>query len=365
MRIAFTGIRGIPNRYGGFEQFAEFLAPALVSEGFEVTVYSPHYHPYREKEYKGVKLVHCYDPEPHVGAAGQFIYDLLCILDARKRGFDLIYQLGYTSSGIWQFLLPSSAVLVSNMDGMEWQRAKYSPAVRRFLRFSEKRVALRSDHLIADALPIKDYLEAHYPTSCTYIAYAAEPFNTPDPAMLPNLGVQPFGYYLLIARMQEDNHVEMIVQGYLASGSTQPLLLVGNTDNAFGRYLKAKYPHPGLRFLGGIFDAAWLDNLRYYAALYFHGHSAGGTNPSLLEAMAASARICAHDNAFNRSVCEAGALYFDSAGSIARHIPEAGKDERWAERITLNLQKIKTCYSKPKILDDYLQLFRSLKSKHD
>ena len=365
MRVAFIGIRGIPNRYGGFEQFVEFLAPALASEGFEVTVYAPHYHPCRGKEYRGVRLVHCFDPEPRIGAAGQFIYDLLCIMDARRRGFDLIYQLGYTSSGIWQFLFPASAALVSNMDGMEWQRAKYSPAVRRFLRFSEKKVALRSDHLIADALPIKDYLEAHYPTSCTYIAYAAEVVNNPDPAVLQSLGVQPFGYYLLIARMQEDNHIEMIVQGYIASCAAHPLLLVGNTDNAFGKYLKTEYTHTGLRFLGGIFDAGLLDNLRYHSARYFHGHSAGGTNPSLLEAMAASARICAHDNAFNRSVCEAGALYFNSAESIARHIAEAGSDEGWAERIAGNLQKIETHYSKPKLLEDYVQLFRSLKSKHD
>jgi hypothetical protein len=101
LKIAILGTRGIPNNYGGFEQFAEYLSEGLTEKGHEIYVYSPHNHNYQEKEWRGVKIIHCFDPEYKVGTAGQFIYDLNCILDSRKRGFDIILQLGYTSSSVW------------------------------------------------------------------------------------------------------------------------------------------------------------------------------------------------------------------------------------------------------------------------
>ena len=120
------GSRGIPNRYGGFEQFAEYIAPALVEKGHQVYVYNSSAHPYREKSWKNVNILRGYDPEDKIGTAGQFIYDFNCILDSRKRNFDIILQLGYTSSSVWSFLYPKKPVLITNMDGLEWKRSKYS-----------------------------------------------------------------------------------------------------------------------------------------------------------------------------------------------------------------------------------------------
>lgn len=105
MKIAILGTRGIPNYHGGFEQFAEFLSRYLVSKEHEVVVYCSSLHPYQKSEWEGVKLIHKYDPEDKIGTAGQFIYDLNCILDSRNQNFDIILQLGYTSSSIWSFLL--------------------------------------------------------------------------------------------------------------------------------------------------------------------------------------------------------------------------------------------------------------------
>src|SRR5215469_9735731 len=151
MNIGIIGTRGIPNQYGGFEQFAEFIAPALVERGHAVTVYNSSLHPYKENNWKGVNLVHQYDAEGKLGTAGQFIYDFNCIKDSRKRKFDVILQLGYTSSSVWSFLFPKKSVLVTNMDGLEWKRTKYSKPVRRFLRYAEKWAATYSDFLIADS----------------------------------------------------------------------------------------------------------------------------------------------------------------------------------------------------------------------
>lgn len=361
IKIAITGTRGIPNRYGGFEQFAEFLAPALVEKGFDVSVYCQHNHPWKENTFKGVKLLRCYDPESLSGAAGQLVYDLLCIVHARRQGFDIIYQLGYTSSGLWQFMMPEQSVLISNMDGMEWQRAKYGSWIRRFLRFSEKKVALRSDHLVGDAVPVRDYLSEKYSTPCSFIPYGATIFENPQAAVLEQWTLEPGAYFLVIARMQKDNHLEMIIDGYLQSGSTKTLIIIGNVQNKYGNFLERKYEtSSGVQFKGGIFDSSFLNQLRYFSALYFHGHSAGGTNPSLLEAMACQAAICAHDNPFNRSVCVEGALYFINSAGVSEIIREMDDTQGWQYRKQYNKKRIIQQYNPARILQQYTELFIEL-----
>jgi len=115
LRIGILGTRGVPNHYGGFEHFAAHLSKGLVEKGHEVTVYNSGKHPYQEKEWHGVRIVHCFDPEYIIGVPGQFVYDLNCILDARRRNYDIILMLGYTSSSIWGFLYPKNSIVISNM----------------------------------------------------------------------------------------------------------------------------------------------------------------------------------------------------------------------------------------------------------
>src|SRR3982750_1944781 len=119
MNIAIIGTRGIPNRYGGFEQLAEMLSVGLLQKGHSVTVYNSHKHPYQQKEWSGVKIIHCYDAEHILGTAGQFIYDLNCIRNAGKENFDVLLFLGYTSSSVWGRLFPKGSIIISNMDGLE------------------------------------------------------------------------------------------------------------------------------------------------------------------------------------------------------------------------------------------------------
>ena len=159
MKIAIIGTRGIPNHYGGFEQFAEYVSVGLVQKGHEVIVYNSHTHPFQGNEFKGVRIIHCKDPEDKIGTAGQFVYDLNCILDARKRDFDIILQLGYTSSSIWSRLFPKKAILTTNMDGLEWKRTKYSKKVQKFLQYAESLAIKHSDHLISDSIGIQNYIQ--------------------------------------------------------------------------------------------------------------------------------------------------------------------------------------------------------------
>lgn len=156
LKIGILGTRGIPNNYGGFEHIAGYLAKGLVEKGHEVTVYNSHKHPYQHKLWNGVKIIHCYDTEYIIGIAGQFIYDLNCILDSRKRGYDIILMLGYTSSSVWGMSYPKDPIIITNMDGLEWNRTKFSRPVRSFLKYAEKLSVKFSDHHVVDFPVIKD-----------------------------------------------------------------------------------------------------------------------------------------------------------------------------------------------------------------
>lgn len=360
MKLAILGSRGIPNNYGGFEQFATQLASDLADEAVEVWVYCPHDHPYRESRFGSVNLIHCYSPEYLTGQAGQYVYDLNCIVDARKRDFDLILQLGYTSNSIWKWLLPSKSLIVTNMDGMEWQRSKYSPMVRRFLRLAE-RWAVQSSHcLVADSVAIQQYLRQNYRRPVVFIPYSAAVFQPVDPcpSLLP--GLKPDSYLLLIARLQADNSVETIVKGVLEAGTGLPLVIIGDYNHRYGRWLKQKFESDTIRFVGAIYDQALLNELRYHCRFYFHGHTAGGTNPSLLEAMACSARIIAHENPFNRSVLHHNAAYFSDSTQLAVALTAEQTSREWPSRIERNLESIRVHYSRADITHSYLTLFRSL-----
>lgn len=364
MKIAILGTRGIPNHYGGFEQFAQNLSLGLVRHRHEVTVYNSHNHCYKEKTWNSVNIVHCYDPEYLLGTTGQFIYDLNCILDCRKRDFDVILELGYTSSSIWfkKLLKNSKFVVTTNMDGHEWKRSKYSKWVRRFLKYAEKIAVKHGGHLIADSLPIKEYLQSKYNADSTYIPYGAEIFDTPDPAVPERYDLTPYQYDMLVARLEAENSIEIILDGVVQATTPQPFLVVGNCHTAYGRYLQEKFrKHQNIRFLNGIYDLGVLNNLRYYSRVYFHGHTVGGTNPSLLEAMASSALICAHDNVYNASILGGNAFYFYGADQITAVLDSVARhDEENKVKVSGNLESIGCRYTWDRIIGEYIQHFERI-----
>jgi glycosyltransferase involved in cell wall biosynthesis len=362
MKIAILGTRGIPNNYGGFEQFAEYLSVGLVQKGHDVYVYNSHDHPFKATKWQNVNIIHCYDPEQAIGTAGQFIYDLNCILDSRKRKFDIIFQLGYTSSSIWNFLFSGKVVVVTNMDGLEWKRSKYSRPVQKFLKYAEGLAVRKSDHLVADSIGIKDYLKTTYNAGSEYIPYGANAFNEPAPNVLVSYGLEPYAYNMLIARLEPENSIEIICDGCSAANTNCNLLVVANHKTKYGEYLKQKYAdQKNIRFLGAIYDIHVLNNLRYYSNVYFHGHTVGGTNPSLLEAMASGALIAAHNNPFNAAILNDDAFYFSDKTDVKRIAETVVKNETQKIKLDSNSQKIKTLYSWEKIISDYNTYLSSLK----
>ena len=360
MKIGILGTRGIPNHYGGFEQFAEYLSVGLVDRCHDVWVYNSHQNPFKEPQWRGVSLIRCHDPEEYMGVPGQFVYDFNCILDSRNRNFDILLQLGYTSSSVWHRFLPSQPKIITNMDGLEWQRSKYNRYVQRFLQYAETLAIQSSDQLIADSLTIGEYLMKKYEAPSTYISYGADVFESPNASLLHSFQVNPKQYFLLIARMQPDNHIEEIIKGVLGSSGHTPLVIIGNIGNKYGKYLEKSYASGTIRFSGPLFDKATLNNLRYFSKLYFHGHSCGGTNPSLLEAMAASAPVCAHDNPFSREVLGQNALYFSNFRDISEIINTLEVQPVPESFILNNIQKICSDYQWSNVISAYEETFRGM-----
>ena len=355
LRIGILGTRGIPNHYGGFEQFAEHLSTGLVAKGHEVFVYNSHNHPYHSNTWNNVQLIHCYDPEYQLGSFGQFIYDFNCIIDARRRNFDVILMLGFTSSSAWGWFYPDQSTLIFNMDGLEWKRTKYSKPVQKFLLLAEKLAVRFSHYYIADSVVIQSYLKSKYEIASEHIPYGAEIHDNEDEQLLQEYGVKKHDYFILMARMAAENNIEMILDGFHASNSSKKFLVVGSIDNKTGRHLVQKFKKDErILFTSGIYNQPQkIHSLKIYSNLYFHGHSVGGTNPSLLEAMASRSLVAAHDNLFNRAVLQQDAYYFSSPNEVREIIENTHRNGREMVMINNNLQKIKEQFSWENVIKKY------------
>ncbi|WP_158797192.1 DUF1972 domain-containing protein [Pedobacter sp. L105] len=354
LRIAILGTRGIPNYYGGFEHISEYVSEGLVKRGHSVTVYNSHNHPYTKSSWNGVEIRHCYDPEYLIGTAGQFVYDLNCLLDARKRKYDVILLMGYTSSSVWGKLYPQNSAIITNMDGLEWKRSKYSKPVQAFLKYAEKLAVKHSQYYVADSMVIQSYLKDKYKIDSKYIPYGADLFSENEREQFTKSEILKEDYFLLMARMEPENNIETILEGFNQSTSERKFKVLGDTGNRFGKYITHKFKNDDrIQFKGSIFDNAKVRSLQNNSYLYFHGHSVGGTNPSLLEAMASEALIAAHNNPFNKSVLHTDAFYFNNANEVKNIVETVKRMETEKNMVNNNLYKIKNQFNWETIVDQY------------
>ena len=361
MKIAILGTRGIPNNYGGFEQCAEHLSVGLVQNGYDVTVYSVDSHPYNKNQFKKVNILKKWCPENKIGSAAHFIYDFICLRDALKKDFDVIFEFGYQSVAISFMLLSiKDSIIITNMDGLEWKRAKWSPFVKKITKWFERIAAKNSTFLISDNKGMQDYLKQRYNVESSLIPYGADEVFA-NYSFIKYYNVEPFLYFLLIARLEPENNIEMILDGYVKSKIDLPFLVIGNPETKYGSFLKDKYKDSGAIFLGSIFNKGHLDSLRGFAKCYFHGHSVGGTNPSLLEAMAAKSFIFAHDNVFNRDVLGHNAFFFNSAKEIKEMLLDFNNLAlKKGDMVDNNSRGIKNKYSHKNITEQYIDLIKAV-----
>lgn len=357
--IAVLGTRGIPASYGGFETFAEALAIGLVQRGCAVTVFCEQGDQEPIGTYHGVRLVRI--PAPRLGPLSTIVFDLRCLLRAR-RSFDIVYMLGYGAAPFCVIPRLFGRRVWINMDGVEWKRGKWSRAGRSYLRIMERVAVVVANRVIADSAAIREHLEARYGRlpHCDVIPYGADVMSNAEHTVLARFGnLMPSGYYLVVCRLEPENHVREIIAGFEASGSPYPLVIVGATEqpNAYVRaLLERRSDH--IRFVGAVYDQKPLAALRFHARAYFHGHSVGGTNPSLLEAMAAGNVVVAHDNPFNREVLRELGRYFSDPAQVTDAVRQLDQLETTARLATAQAVRkhVMERYSWQRILDDYWTL---------
>ena len=319
-RIALLGSRGIPARYGGFETFAQELATGLVARGFEVTVFADGREGPVASDFRGVRVERV--AVPVSGAGGTLLYDLCSLWRARGR-FDVVLMLGYGAGGfLWLARGGGTRVWIA-MDGREWRRRKWGPLARAWLRGMERLALRQADRLVFDSAAVcAEVCGRTFPEArLAVLEYGARLDHAEDPVALAAAGLAPCRYYLLVARIEPENHVLEAVRAHARAGLERELVVVGDVERAgaYGRACRAAGVRSA-RFLGALYEPIHLHTLRANAWALLHGHSVGGTNPSLLEGMAAAVPVLAHANPYNREVLAGEGLWFASEDELVERL---------------------------------------------
>jgi glycosyltransferase involved in cell wall biosynthesis len=317
MKVSIVGTRGVPARHGGFETFAEHLSLYLVARGHEAVVYcqGTSDEPFYEDEWCGVKRVHIPAAD---GPRGTIAFDLQAVWHSASTD-GVILTLGYNTAIFSLFYRLKGVPNVMNMDGIEWKRDKWSPTQRAWLWANEFLGAQLANHLIADHPEIKSHLSRHTrPEKITVIPYGEETLLSVSQAGPESLGLKPGCYLLVIARPEPENSILEIVQAYSSKPRSMPLVILGKYDPEGTNFHREVFAAAGagVIFPGAIYERDVVSSLRFHAAAYIHGHRVGGTNPSLVESMAAGSAVIAHDNRFSRWVAGPDARYFRDAASL-------------------------------------------------
>ena len=327
LTISLVGTRGVPARYGGFETCVEEVGSRLADRGHAVTVYSRNGNrrPGDPERYRGMGIVHL--PALRKRSLETLSHSALSVAHLGLHRPDVALVFNAANAPLLPFGRALRGPVATHVDGLEWQRAKWGPVGTRYYKAVERMAVRFSDALIADAQGIADYYRHEFDSDTDLISYGAPAISDSPGDRLAELGLVPDGYHLVVARFEPENHVDVIVDGYVASEATLPLIVVGSApySDAYTEKVHAA-GDTRVRFLGGVWDQDLLDQLYAHARTYLHGHSVGGTNPSLLRAIGAGTATIAWDVGFNREVLQDAGRYFAARGDLARLVESAETD---------------------------------------
>ncbi len=362
IRLAIVGTRGIPAAYGGFETFAEEVSRRLADEGYNIMVYCERASN-MTAAYNGVKIAYSYFSK----SRNPLLFYFDSILKAVMRNNTILVA---GAGGALFYFLPKlfNVFIITNIDGLESKRGKWSLLKRLYIKMSEYLAANCSDIIIADSQGIRTYLLDTYkidPRRIALIEYGAYTNNLYDQAILDKYSLMHNEYYLVVSRLEPENNIRMIVEGYLNAETVLPLVIVGTIlDTDYVRKI-LKYRSDKVVLLGGIYDRSELQALRYSCSAYIHGHSVGGTNPSLLEALG-SGNICiCHDNIFNREVTASRMFYFSNREDLREAIETVGQlrtDSRKKVK-QFGIDRVQQYYNWDRIASRYDDLLQSIPQK--
>lgn len=354
--LGIVGTVGVPGRYGGFETLAEQLARHIRPPQARLVIYCqrtayPDVLDRTDTSFEGHRRVFV---PLRANGASSMLHDVLAMLHAALVArVDVMLVLGY--SGAWALplirLLRPRMRIVTNIDGMEWRRAKFGPQTKKVLRWLEDCAVRFSHRVIADNASLVNLAQSIHPGLLPLlIAYGGDhTLVQPLAALSVVTPTQP--YYLSVARIEPENNCHLILQAFDAEPGWH-LVFVGNwSASDYGRNLKARYgTRINLTLLDPVYDLASLAALRASACGYVHGHSVGGTNPSLVEALFHTARVLAFDCVFNRSTLDNEGAYFSDVPQLRTLLNEAAH----LDMSSSSLQRLRQRYRWDTIVQAYL-----------
>ena len=333
MRI--LGTHGVPASYGGFETAAENVAKFLRDQGWRVVVYC-------QVEGAGEPVLDVWEgiervliPVGRDGWLGTSQFDWLSIAHASAHD-DICLTFGYNTAVFNLIQRVRGIPNVINMDGIEWSRARWGKFRQAILYVNERIACVVGDHLIADHPEIAIYLHTRAParkvSTVTYGAAAVLDAPSEIPA---RYGLRPGAYLTLVARPIPENSILEIVQGFSARRRGVQLAVFGAYHPEVDPFHRAvvEAASDEVAFVGGLYEPEQVQALRFHSLGYLHGHTVGGTNPSLVEALGAGNPVIAHDNPYNRWVAQDAALYFTDAVGVDARVSQLLEDQALAGRL--------------------------------
>jgi glycosyltransferase involved in cell wall biosynthesis len=371
MRIAIFGARGIPAKWGGFDTFVTNLAPRLAAKGHDITVFCMPKYSQHDKPpvIDGVHLI--YLPTIYGKTTETLLHELLSSLYAlfRLRRFDIYYILGCRSTMVYLPHYWMRRTLVINTDGLDWIRRKWGWFARNFLRFNYWIARKIGKQLVSDSFELKKYYLENYKKETVFLTNGGEIIEERHPEVVRKYGLEPGEYCLVACRMEPENNIDIIISEFSKTSLKKRLVIAGgaNYKSPYFEQLK-RTDDCRILFLGPVYEEGHIEQLHLHAYLYLHGHEVGGTNPSLLKAMACGNIIIAHDVRFNREVLDGNGLMWDkNEGSLTARLTEADKNYKQYQKTLPGkcIERIRTCYSWDKVGRDHELFFRWVNGEAD
>lgn len=358
-KLAIVGIVGVPANYGGFETLTDNLLD-LLPKFYDITVFcESKAYPKKLETYKGAKLEYL---KLKANGPQSIIYDSVSLLKSFRK-FDYIILLGVSGAIILPFIQPfTKAKLIGHIDGLEWKRDKWGWFAKKFLKFSERLVVKFSHAIIADNKHIQDYVTNEYSEDSFLIAYGANHVNQVDPSPYrKKFSFIDKPYIFTVCRIEPENNVELQLRVFAENDITIPYVVVGNWNSSeYGVKLYRKYSkEKNVILYNPIYEPEELNALRSNCYFYLHGHSAGGTNPSLVEAMYLGLPILAYGVNYNRETTFNKAVYFDDYQELKAILLDLESFDRQEIMHTM-LKLAKKNYSWKAISKQYIKMLGSI-----
>lgn len=321
-KISLLGSHGLPPSYGAFEETVHHLAIFFSKK--RITTYvacnSNLKNHIDVKNYNSeyIKLIY----SPKKPGYGILIFDLLSMIKCYLLGSRIFIFFGYEISWLYPLFKLLGVKFITNVDGIEWRRAKWSLKIKKYFKFCEYCAVKFSNELVYDSEGIQRYYEIIHRRSGNLIFYGSN---------LPNISNKTFNlnindkydinndlhnYFVVVMRLEPENNIKIIVKAFYKSKTNKKLFIIGPTTDFFDKYCLKYCDQNKIIYLGSIYDRQLLNYIRYNSFCYIHGHSVGGTNPTLVEAISLNNKIICYNSIFNREVCGSNAKYFNNEGEL-------------------------------------------------